>query len=72
MYAEAKKIKDLKKGEFFCLKDPADVEEMPENRVWVKGDYDRSSRKYTCSKWSDFCDDREFLGSKTVYAGFTF
>ena len=72
MYAEPKKIKDLKKGEFFCLKDPKDVEEMPESRVWIKGDYDRSSRCYCCDKWDDVGYSAEYPGSKVVYTGFTF
>lgn len=64
-----KQIKDLKKGEYFTLKD---VECPEENIVWVRGDYERSSKKYSCYKFSDISRERFFKGDKEVYTDFTF
>lgn len=62
-------IKELKKGEYFTLKP---IENPTENQVWVRGDYDKSSKKYCCYKFSDICADREFKGDKEIYTEFTF
>ena len=58
-------IKALKKGEFFKLKETA-------SRVYVRGEYDRSSRKYCCFAFDDVCMERLLKGDKLVYVGFTF
>lgn len=58
-------IKSLKKGDFFKLKESA-------NRVYVRGEYDRSSRKYACFAFDDVCYERMFKGEKLVCVGFTF
>ena len=71
MYAEPKKIKDLKKGEFFCLRDPKYLDTMDESRVWIRGDYDRSTKRYECSRFDDLGNDSEYKGDKVVYTGFT-
>lgn len=65
------KLKDLKKGEFFALK-PHNGEEIDEQKVYIKGDYDRSERKYDCGKFSDISHSRLFKGDKEVYTDFTF
>ena len=64
-----KKIKDLKKDEFFTLKP---IEYPKESQVWVFGGYDRSDRTYCAIKYSDIGDSRCFKGDKEVYTGFTF
>lgn len=66
---EAKKIKDLKAGEWFTLKP---IDEPKETQVYIKGEYDRSERKYECGKWCDISYGRYFKGDKVVYVGFTF
>lgn len=66
---EIKKIKDLKKGEWFTLKP---IEYPKESQVWSLEGYDRSTRKYWAVRWSDIGDSREFKGDKEVYTGFTF
>lgn len=43
-------IKDLKRGEFFNKKP---IEYPTESQVWVRGEYDRSSKKYECHRWDD-------------------
>lgn len=64
-----KKIKDLKKDEFFTLKP---IEEPKESQVWVFDGYNRSDRTYCAIKFSDISDSRCFKGDKEVYTGFTF
>lgn len=66
---EAKKIKDLKKGEWFTLKP---IEEPAGMQVYVRGNYERSGKKYSCYKWADVNTERFFKGDKVVYVGFTF
>lgn len=43
-------IKELKRGEFFTKKP---IEYPTESQVWVRGDYDRASKKYECYRWDD-------------------
>lgn len=64
-----KKIKDLKKGEWFTLKP---IEEPKESQVWELQGYDKSDRVYWAIRWSNINDCREFKGDKEVYTGFTF
>jgi len=65
-----KKLKELKAGDFFTLKDYG--ENPDESRVYVRGDYDKSERKYEIYKFSD-CNAFRFMpGTKEVYTGFTF
>ena len=63
------KIKDLKKGEFFTLKP---LENPKESQVYIRGEYDRSYKKYDCGKFSDISYSRLFDGNKEVYTEFTF
>lgn len=62
-------IKELKGGEFFTLRP---IEEPKESQVYIRGVYDRSSKKYECYKWEDICAFREFRGDKVVYTDFIF
>lgn len=63
------KLKDLKKGEYFTIKQ---IENPKENQVYIRGEYDRSDRKYCCGKFSDISASRLFDGNKEVYTDFTF
>ena len=63
------KLKDLKKGDWFTLKN---ISEQKDNQVWIKDEYDRSSKKYLCIRWSDISDSKEISGDKEVYTDFTF
>ena len=65
----ATKIKDLKRGEFFTLKP---IEEPKESQVYIRGEYDRSERKYWVQKFSDIGDGKYLDGNRTVYTDFTF
>ena len=64
-----KKIKDLKQGEWFTLK-PSEYPK--DSQVYIREDYERSEKKYYCSKWSDICAGRFLKGDKVVYVDFTF
>lgn len=63
------KIRDLKKGEFFTLKP---ISNPKETQVYIRGDYDRETRKYSCGKFSDISFSRLLDGNKEVYTDFTF
>lgn len=59
-------LKELKKGDFFKLKDSDTA------TVYVRGEYDRSTKTYSCFKFEDVNDERFLKGSKNVFVGFTF
>lgn len=59
-------IKQIKKGELFKLKD---TESAP---IWVRGDYDRSSKKYSIYRYDDVCHERFAKGDKEVFVEFYF
>lgn len=59
-------LKELKKGDFFKLKD------SDTTTVYVRGEYDRSTKTYSCFKFEDVNDERFLKGSKNVFVGFTF
>lgn len=62
-------LKDVKKGEYFTLKP---IEEPTEKQVYVRDDYDRSSKKYTYYNFADVNRYGEKKGNTCVYVGFTF
>ena len=63
-------IRELKKGDFFTL---SNFGEYPsENRVYIKGDYDRSERKYECSKFTDINHCSYLKAVRKVWVDFTF
>lgn len=62
-------IRELKKGELFTIKP---IENPTDNQVWVRGDYDRETRTYSATRYSDMNSERFFSGTKTVYTDFTF
>lgn len=64
-----KKLKELKYGEYFILKD---IPEPKESQVYIRGEYDRSSKKYLCGKFVDISYSRLLSGETTVYTEFTF
>lgn len=59
-------LKTLKNGDFFKLSP------TPNAPVWVKGEYDRGAKKYSCHRWDDACDSRLMAGTRTVFVGFSF
>lgn len=66
---EPKMVKDLKKGEWFTIKPIA----YPLDRqVYIRDEYDRSSRKFACGRCDDISYFREFKGDRIVYTGFIY
>ena len=63
------KLKDLKIGDYFVLKS---VSEAKESQVYIRGEYDRSSKKYLCGKFVDISYYRLLKGDTEVYTDFTF
>lgn len=66
------RIKDIPRGEYFVTTRISPDETPDVRRVWVRGEYNRSSQKYECYKWEDVNHTHEFDGSKTVYTDFIF
>lgn len=62
-------VKQLKKGEWFTLKP---IAEPKESQVFVRGDYDRTEKKYECGKFSDISYSRLLKGDTEVYTDFVF
>lgn len=62
-------IKELKPGDFFTLKP---IEEPTDSQVWVRDQYDRSSKKYDVYKWSDINHFSQRKGNTKVWTDFTF
>ena len=68
-----KYLKDVKKGEYFTLKDyENNCGFVTENQVYVRGEYDRTERKYECYKFADVNSFRYIDGKKVVFTDFTF
>ena len=59
-------IRKIKKGDYFRLKKS---ETAP---VWVRGEYERSIKKYSCYKFDDINHDHFYSGDKKVYINFIF
>jgi len=62
-------VRDLKKGDFFTRKP---IDNPKERQVWVRGEYDRSAKAYSCARFADSCDEIFLKPSKKIYVGFTF
>jgi hypothetical protein len=63
------KLKELKKGEFFTLKP---IAEPTENQVFIKGDYDRSLKKYECQKFGNINSWKYLKSDTEIFTEFTF
>lgn len=62
---QAKKVKDLKRGELFKRKPMA-------NKVYSRGEYLPEFKKYLCDDMSDISNDILIGGNTIVYVGFTY
>ncbi len=62
-------IKELKKGEYFTRKA---IAEPTEKQVWIRGEYDRSTRCYECTCFADVCYTLYLKGSTKVFTDFVF
>jgi hypothetical protein len=63
------KLKELKQGDWFTLKP---YTEPKESQVYIRGEYDRTEKKYDCGKFSDISYSRLLKGDTEVYTDFTF
>ncbi len=64
-----KTIKELKKGDFFTRKP---ISEPSERQIWVRGEYDRSCKRYEVHKWSDVNYIAYLKGNQEVFDDFIF
>lgn len=62
-------VKDLKKGDYFTLKE---ITDPAERQVWIRGEYDRASRKYSIINFADINRERLVKGTAPAYADMTF
>lgn len=62
-------IKELKKGDYFTFKQ---IDEPKDRQVWVRDEYDRSSKKFLVYCFGDFNKQRLVNGDKVVFIDFTF
>lgn len=62
-------LKELKKGDFFTLKN---ISYPKESQVYIKGDYDRSTKTYECMAFNDICKFKYITGKKEIFTNFTF
>lgn len=63
------KVKDLKKGEYFTVKN---IENPTEKQVYIRGEYDRTEKKYICGRFDDISYSKCFDGKKEVFVDFVF
>lgn len=61
-----KTISQLKQSEFFRIKNTATAP------VWVRGEYNRSERRYSCYKFDDVNHEKLIPGKLEVYTDFEF
>ncbi len=66
---QKKTIKEVKKGEFFTRKE---IDEPNEHQVFIRGSYDRETKKYECQRFDDINDFIYLKAHTPVYTGFTF
>lgn len=66
---KATTISKLKAGAYFTLHP---VEEPTERQVYVRGDYDRSLKKYEYYKFADTCAFNFAKRDRIVYVDFIF
>ena len=64
-------VKELKKGDYFTRKPLSHTEAKP-SQVYIRGDYDPSTKKYWCQKWDDISRGIELKGNTEVYQDFIF
>ena len=66
---EPKTVKELKKGEWFTIKP---IAYPNDNQVYIRDEYDRSTKKYSCGRCDDIGYSRELKGDRIVYTGFIY
>lgn len=64
-------VKELPIGEYFCLKSQGE-KEVPETKVWVRGEYDKTEKKYEIHRFDDVNHTRFVKGSTPAFLDFIF
>ena len=59
-----KTLREVKKGEYFKI--------SHNGRVWVKGDYVCSEKKFSCFLWEDINRERFLRADRPIYTEFEF
>lgn len=59
-------VKEIKKGTYFKFKNS---ETAP---VWIRGEYVREAKKYSCYRFDDVNHERLTKGSQEVFVDFEF
>ena len=62
-------LRNVKPKEWFTL---SPIEYPKENQVWIKGSYDRASKTFCATNWSNVGRERFIKGDRVVYQGFYF
>ena len=62
-------LKQLKVGEYFTLKP---IENPTEKQVFIRGEYDRTEKKFECGRFDNISYSRYLSGKTEVYTDFTF
>lgn len=65
------KVASLKKGDYFTIANH-DNEEVDSSVVWVRGEYDRSSKRYECCSFDDINVTRYLRALCLVYVDMIF
>ena len=63
------KLSQLKKGDYFTKKQ---IEYPNDNQVFIRGEYDRSSKTYSVIRFSDINDEYFMKGDREVFTDFVF
>lgn len=63
------KLRQLKRGDYFTKKH---YDFPTESQVWVRDDYDRTSKKYYIYNYADVNKSTLMSGDKEVFTDFTF
>lgn len=62
-------IKDLRKGDYLTLKK---IDDPKENQVWVKDDYDKSSKSFFIVNFANMNKSKLVKGSLKIHTSFNF
>lgn len=63
------KLREVKRGDYFTKKN---IDFPRDSQVWIRGEYDRSEKKYECYRFDDVNTTCYIKGDKEVYVDFTF
>ena len=63
------KVKDLKRGAWFTLRP---VPYPTDRQVYIRGEYDRSAKRYSCGRCDDISYSRLLKPDTEVYTDFIY